>query len=544
MPDNDLRASGAPTEPRPPADSGPAAMPHAQGSAGRAVVRGTSRLLVGLLAAKALDFALYLLLARRLGVSEFGRYVFALSFTLLFTIVADLGIGTVFTREVARLPGRARALLGHALAIKLALGAVALAASALVALAMHVAPRTQLLIALFTLALIANSAALLFEGLLKSRGRAGQAGVSVFLQSTAAFAVGASLVFGLGIGALGGTIAYLAASLVHVTGAAVLARDLWGAPAAAPGVGRAARGADAEVARDGGARADAARVRRERLALLRESAPIALSGVFIALYFRVDSVMLHALRGEHDTGLYGGIYRFFEASVLFSAAYRSVLFPILSRAADGPGDALRLLCRKSLRLHLLVTLAVATFVSFEARPIVALVLGPAYLDAARGLVFLMWALPGAFMADTLLHVLTAQGRQREGARAASLTALFNVALNLLLIPRLSFVGASIATAASEALCFALLFQQVRAGLPDLGLTRVAVRPLAAASALALGLALARPLLPAGPAGLALAAAAGATLYVATLALIGGLGRADVALLKAALPGAGRVAPRS
>jgi O-antigen/teichoic acid export membrane protein len=268
---------------------------------------------------------------------------------------------------------------------------------------------------------------------------------------------------------------------------------------------------------------------------LRESAPIALSGVFIALYFRVDSVMLHALRGEHDTGLYGGIYRFFEASVLFSAAYRSVLFPVLSRAADGPTEALRILCRKSLRLHLLVTLAVATFVSFEARPIVALVLGPAYLEAARGLVFLMWALPGAFMADTLLHVLTAQGRQRAGARAASLTALFNVALNLLLIPRLSFVGASIATAASEALCFGLLFLQVRAGLPGIGLSRVAARPLLAAGALAAALAFARPWLPAGPGGLALAASLGATLYAATLALVGGLERADLETLASALP---------
>ena len=72
------------------------------------VARGTTRLLTGFLAAKALDFALYLVLARRLGVEQFGRYTFALSFTLLFSIIADLGVSTLFTRE-PRAPRHARA---------------------------------------------------------------------------------------------------------------------------------------------------------------------------------------------------------------------------------------------------------------------------------------------------------------------------------------------------------------------------------------------------------------------------------------------------
>ena len=61
--------------------------------------------------------------------------------------------------------------------------------------------------------------------------------------------------------------------------------------------------------------------------------------------------------------------------MLISAAYRSVLFPVMARAADGPREALGVLCRKSLRLHLLFTVGVAVFISFQARQVIEVILG-------------------------------------------------------------------------------------------------------------------------------------------------------------------------
>jgi O-antigen/teichoic acid export membrane protein len=409
-----------------------------------------------------------------------------------------------------------RALLGVALPLKAALGAGALLAGLAVARLSHHPPATVLLIAVFLLGLTANSTAALFEGMLKAEGRAGQAGLTVLAQSITALLLGAALVFGTRVGALAGACAYLAAGIVHLIAAVRLSRPLWSAPPAP--------GAEERVP--------------SVLALLRESAPIALSGVFIALYFRVDSVMLHAMHGERATGLYGGIYRFFEAFVLISAAYRSVLFPVMARAADGPADQLRVLCRKSIRLHLLFTLAVATFFTFEARPIVLLVLGAPYAAATPALAILIWAVPSAYLADTLLHLLIAQGRQGEGTRVASATAAFNVVLNLALIPAFSFVGASFATAASEALCCGLMFAIFRARVPHIGVVHEAVRPLAGAAALAATLALLNVALPhtVGPlAMLAVAAMIGALAWAATLILMGDRGE-EFRVLIEALPG--------
>jgi len=481
-------------------------------SVARAVGRQLARLVAGAVFARMLDVGLYLLLARALGVEAFGRYTFALSFTLLFNALGDLGISTVFTREVAREPERARELLVPCLAVKLALAAVTVPAVFVAARLGPAGPDSLALVLPIVAGMLLNSTAMLFDGLLRAAGRAGRSGLNLTVQSIAALVAGCALL-GAGVGALAGAYAYLAGGILRLLSAAWWSRDQWGArpPAGAPHSLRDAR------------------------ALLREAAPLALSSIFIALYFRIDAVILRSLQGERSVGLYAGIYRMFETFAVLAASFRSVLFPVMSRAADDPGRSLGVLCRKSLRVHLLFTIGVAVFFTCEAPVIVRVVLGAAYAAAAPGLAILMWALPGAYMADTLLFLLAAQRRQSLTTRAVGATAMFNVILNLALVPRFSFLGSSAATVASEWLSFALMFAMFRRAAPVPGMAAVAWRPGIAGAALGLGLVAIAPWTHGWP-GLAGAAAASAIAYPLLLLLCGAIGREDLELVRSLVPG--------
>jgi len=342
--------------------------------------------------------------------------------------------------------------------------------------------------------------------------------VSIVAQSATAVTVGAALVLS-GFGALGGACAYFLAAIVHLVVAAIWARDLWWK----------------------------IKPTKENLrpvwpswrALIKEAMPFAISWAFITVYFRIDSVLLNLFKGSTDVGLYGSCYRLFEAFVLFSVAYRSVLFPVMARAADGPAESLGVLCRKSFRLHLMFTVGVAVFMTFEAKQVIGVLLGPAYVAAAPALVILMWALPGAFMAGTLLHLLAAQRRQSVSARAMAITALFNVMANLVLIPRFSLVGAAATTVASELLSFTLMFLAFSRTVPGIGLFGVARAPLVAGAIAGGALVLLSPLNPGGAAGLALMAILAMSAYVLALVALGALGRQDFELVQAVLPAAFR-----
>jgi O-antigen/teichoic acid export membrane protein len=492
----------------------------------RGVVRGTLRLLAGLMTARIFDFVLYLFLARRFGVEQFGAYTYALSFALLFSVLADFGVTTVMTREVSRAPRRGRALLVDALTLKLGLSVATVAVLLVAALVSRSSPATLALIAVFAVGMLLRSVALAFDGLLRAVDRAGATGLAVLCSSVTGLALATALVLG-GRGVMGGAIAYAASGLVHLAVAAWAARDLW--PAHATGDAAAPRPEAAAGP------APAAPVPwSSRLGMLRECAPLALSGFFIMLYFRIDAVMLHALQDDRAVGLYAGIYRVFEAFAMLAVAFRSVLFPVMARAADGPREALAVLCRKSLRLHLLFTVLVAVFFTVESGTILTIVLGIPYAAAAAGMSVLIWALPGSFMADTLLHLLIAQRRQALGTWAVGATAVFNVALNFALIPRFSFVGASAATVASELVCFGLLFAIFRSGVPAVSLLRTAWPPILAGASAACALAWLAPHLPPDLAGLAVAGGATCAVYGAALVLLGGLGPADLAAVRGLL----------
>jgi len=260
-------------------------------------------------------------------------------------------------------------------------------------------------------------------------------------------------------------------------------------------------------------------------AFLRESAPLALSGVFLAFHFRADSVLLGA-HGATSVGLYGAAYGMFEILALVSVAYRSLGFPLMARKADGPDEALRVLCRKSFRIHLLLTLGVAAFFTVQAPRIVVLLLGPSFAPAAPALALLVWALPASFLSDTLFRLLIAQRRQGLAAWAVAGACALNVLLNVLMIPRGSIVGAAQAMVASQLLCFGLLFAAFRLTVPGASLARAIRAPVLAGLLASLAMSALAPVSPDGLEGMMMSGCIGGLLYFGTLATLGALRREE------------------
>ena len=66
------------------------------------IAKNTGVLAISQVITSILGFFLLIYIARYLGEVGFGKYSFALSFTTLFTIVANLGMNNYIIREIAR----------------------------------------------------------------------------------------------------------------------------------------------------------------------------------------------------------------------------------------------------------------------------------------------------------------------------------------------------------------------------------------------------------------------------------------------------------
>jgi O-antigen/teichoic acid export membrane protein len=92
------------------------------------ITKNTSYLTAALIFQKILSFTYFTFLARELGPENLGQYYLAISFATVFSIIADLGLANVLTREVAKRQGEAKKLLGNVLGLKIPLAIITIIA--------------------------------------------------------------------------------------------------------------------------------------------------------------------------------------------------------------------------------------------------------------------------------------------------------------------------------------------------------------------------------------------------------------------------------
>ena len=181
--------------------------------------------------------------------------------------------------------------------------------------------------------------------------------------------------------------------------------------------------------------------------LIRRGWPLLLAGLSVMLYMKSDQVMLEWLRGPADVGQYSVAVRVAESLYFLPVVLSSTFMPKIGRGSglfeSDPG--LRQLYRSAWLLG--VGMVVTSMLLLP--PLVPLVFGEEFLPAQAALV---WLGPAAFAVSTGCASsawLNAQGHQKLIAQRSAIGAAVNIGLNLLLIPRMGFVGAALATSVAQ-----------------------------------------------------------------------------------------------
>ena len=181
--------------------------------------------------------------------------------------------------------------------------------------------------------------------------------------------------------------------------------------------------------------------------LIRRGWPLLLAGLSVMLYMKSDQVMLEWLRGSAEVGQYSAAVRVAESLYFLPMILSSTFVP---RIGQGSGDfktdpGLRQLYRSAWLLGVGMMLSSMLVLP----PLLPLVFGNEFLPAQSALV---WLGPAAFAVATGCASsvwLNRQGFQKLIAQRSAIGALVNIILNLLLIPRVGFVGAALATSVSQ-----------------------------------------------------------------------------------------------
>ena len=452
---------------------------------------------------KLASLAFYVVMARELGSSGFGDYMFALSLTVLLTSLAGFGTDGLLSRNVARDREEIHQLFWNSIALKVGLGVVLVAAAMVVALLGDYSDAvlaTVLLLGVGTL----------LELLSKTVGAAFLAhddlrpvATGLILQRFTTAAVGiAALVLGAGIEPVAAI--YLGGALLGLVSVAtaLYRREI-----------RPRREVSLRRAREVAARA----------------APFGLMLIFGTIIFRIDATLLSLYKGPEATGLYSAAYRALESCLFIPFAIETAMLPMLSRLSRTSVPPVSSFYEGGLKAIVVFTMPLGLAFLLYGGPILELLYGTEYLGAETAMQWLGGATVLYGVSLLTCTLVIAQDGTRTVAWVVGSVMVFNVLLNLLVIPRWSLTGAAAVTTITEAVQAGVLLFVGWRMVGAVSLRRILAGPVVAGAAMtAVGLAAGAELhwlLAAAAVYLLVIVAVERALYPADVARLGGLLRA-------------------
>lgn len=211
--------------------------------------------------------------------------------------------------------------------------------------------------------------------------------------------------------------------------------------------------------------------RRTWRLLAREPLGLAAISLLGLLNYRVDVLVLAALKPARDVGLYGLATRIVEVALPLAAAFVGASFPFLSRDAATAPERVAAHVRRGVRLLVLAAVPLAVALELAAPLVVRTLAGPAYAGAVLPVRILALSLPFSFVSTFLLFALIAGGLQRRVLPLVAASLALNVVLNVALVPELSTTAPALATLVTEVLGAACLAVIARRALLRTGGSR-------------------------------------------------------------------------
>jgi O-antigen/teichoic acid export membrane protein len=184
---------------------------------------------------------------------------------------------------------------------------------------------------------------------------------------------------------------------------------------------------------------------------LLESAPLAATALITFAYFKLDTIILSVLQESSDVGIYNVAYKIMENLIFFPAMLAGLILPLLSNTITSNRRLFEEIIDKTFKVFLLIVFPLVIGVFVLAPEIIAIVSGSGFDESVRVLRILVFALGCIFFGHYFTMLMVVSGAQKKLMKALLLAALVNISLNMLFIPKYSYLAAASVSLITECL---------------------------------------------------------------------------------------------
>ncbi len=392
----------------------------------RALARNTSHFTLALVAQKVISFLYFTYLARIFAPAEIGQYVFALSFTTIFSVFIDIGLGYVLTTEVAKDKTKAQSFWENVIFFKLVSFAVAVVLAWAIINVLGYTGMARDLVYIAFIIMVIDSLVLSAYSLIRAFQNLWWESIGTVLFQITVVSCGFLItLFTRDLRLI--MLALIVGGFVNLTYSWSRLKkfgiSIW------PKYHRP--------------------VLKQLLIL---AWPFGLALILTRLYGYVDSVLLSVLAGDEAVGFYSVAYKIAFAWQFIASAFAASLLPGFSAYIATAKGMLPEIFSKAVHYLNIVSFPLAGGFIVLAPAIIKAVY-PQYLQSVLPLQILMVSLVFLFLTFPVGSLLSASGLQKRNTWNLLITVVISVIINFVLIPKFGAAGAASASLISSLVYF-------------------------------------------------------------------------------------------
>ena len=363
--------------------------------------------------------------ARYLGPGDFGVLNYALAYTALFMIFANLGLNQIIIREIVKKPKLTPYLLGTAFGVKLAGGLVAITLIAVSLFFMEMNALTKIVVMVIAASYIFQSLDVIdfyYQSQVLSK--------YVVIARNSAFIL--SILLKVYFIVYEYSVVYFALSnIADMFLTSVFLITIY-------------KKTGYEIKQWRFSKKIAVR-------LLKFSWPLAISVFLISIHMKIDQVMIGNMLNTKQVGVYSIAVRLSEFWYFIPAIIISTLMPYFVNLREANQKLYHGRLMQLYSLMFWMGVSVGIFALFFCEDIIRLLFGEAYTGAYSALVFNIWN--GIFISQAIARGIwmISENLQKYRLYNNLIVVNINIVTNIILIPKIGITGAAIATLLTQAL---------------------------------------------------------------------------------------------
>ena len=397
----------------------------------RRIAKNTTILSISQIITYILGFFTTIYVARYLAAGGFGILSLAISMAGIFGILADMGLGTLLVREIARNTALANKYISNAFIMKIILSFLMLGLIVLTVNIIGYNKIVSIVIYLIALSTIIGTFTTILNSVFQANEKMGHVSISTILNS-------ASMLSGTLIGIHYNLNIFYFAALYVISYILVFvyisSAYLWTFSMPKFEI-------DFSFWKS----------------TLKEAWPFGITGLSGMLYTYIDSIMLSIIQGNEVVGWYSAAYRLMLVVLFIPNAANMAIFPIMSKFYTSSKDSLKMMYERYFKYIIIIGVPIGFGTTILADKIILLIFGLGYTQSITALQILIWTMVFTFAGASFVQLLQSINKQLIITKISGVCVIINIMLNLILIPKYSFIGASFATVLTEIVLVGYIF---------------------------------------------------------------------------------------